>query len=280
MSPGQTDNEPTLGAALRAAREDRGFTVEQVSADTRIRATVVRDLESDSFGSSGGSVYARGHIKSIARTLGVDAAPLLALFDKNQGSDSPPTGPAAFAPDPLPPMSTSFGGSAFAGAAAALTPERRGPRWGVALTGAGAALVAIIGIGYLNQAPPAGGQASLLGGKQGAVASSSPQPVAKPARVPDPGAVAARPPVTGAQLRVRLVNGSSWVSVSNATTTLFEGILHNGEFKDFSDPTRLKVIIGFAPAVSLNCGGRDSGPAGGPRKVAKFACTAAGLQSL
>ena len=53
-----------------------------------------------------------------------------------------------------------------------------------------------------------------------------------------------------------------------------------GWFKDFSDPTRLKVTVGNALAVNLNCGGRDSGPAGGSGKVKSFQCTAAGLKSL
>ena len=97
---------------------------------------------------------------------------------------------------------------------------------------------------------------------------------------PVSGSTASKPPVTGAQLRLRLIGGRSWVSVSNATTTLFEGTLLDGQFKDFSDPTRLKVTVGNALAVNLNCGGRDSGPAGGSGKVKSFQCTAAGLKSL
>ena len=280
MSTGQTASDPTLGAALSAAREAAGLSVEQVSADTRIRATVVRDLEADSFRSSGGSVYARGHVKSIARTLRTDPAPLLALFDRAVGSDSGPTEPAVIDPDPLPRAITSFGGSAFAGAAAALTPERRGPRWGIAVTAAGAALVAIIGIGYLQQPAADGSRANIAGNVGAGAPTTAPAPSAQAVRTPDPGAVAVKPQVTGAQLRVRLINGDSWVSISNATSTLFEGILKSGQFKDFSDPTRLKVVVGNALAVNLNCGGRDSGPAGGPGAVRRFACTAAGLQSL
>ena len=84
--------------------------------------------------------------------------------------------------------------------------------------------------------------------------------------------------MTGAQLRVRLIDGKSWVSVSDSTgKTIFEGILSSGEFRDFSDPTRLKILVGNALAVNLNCDGHDSGPAGGSGMVAKFACTPDGL---
>jgi hypothetical protein len=96
---------------------------------------------------------------------------------------------------------------------------------------------------------------------------------------PAPDSLASKPAVTGAQLRLRLIGGDSWVSVSNATRTLFEGILKDGQFKDFSDPTRLKVVVGNALPVNLNCGGKDSGPAGQAGQVKHFVCTAAGLSA-
>jgi hypothetical protein len=242
-----------------------------VSADTRIRATLIRDLEDDSFGSSGGTVYARGHVKSIASTLRIDPAPLLALFDKAHAQDAP----VVIDPEPLPRAVTSFGGSAFAASAAALTPERRGPRWGLALTGAAAVLVAVTGIGYLSSPGPTVPTAG-----SGAQPSSTPTVGVPVVHTPNPESVASKPPVTGAQLRLRLIGGRSWVSVSSPTATLFEGILNDGQFKDFTDPTRLKVTVGNAQAVNLNCGGRDSGPAGASGMVKSFACTSAGLTAL
>ena len=47
-----------------------------------IRATVVRDLEADRIESSGGAIYARGHVKSICGSVGVPAAPYLDLFSR------------------------------------------------------------------------------------------------------------------------------------------------------------------------------------------------------
>ena len=271
MPSGEND-QPTLGMALRAAREQAGATIEQVSAETRLRATVIRDLESDSFRSSGGTVYARGHVKSIARALNIDPAPLLSLFDATQGSAK---GPPLLDPEPELQPITSFGGSAFASATAALVPERRGPRWGLAGAAACVALAAIIGIGYANKPSPAGRPLA------GPSPSATPSPVPSVLQTPDPGAVAAKPTVSGAQLRVRLIDGRSWVSVSDSTgKTVFSGILSSGEFRDFSDPTRLKIVLGNALAVSLNCDGHDSGPAGGSGKIAKFSCTPSGLTAL
>jgi cytoskeleton protein RodZ len=172
---------------------------------------------------------------------------------------------------------TSFGGSAFTAATAALVPERTGPRWGLAVSGAAAALAAIIAVGYANQPETANQQLTGL-------PAATPSPTASPTpavQTPAPNAVAAKPVVSGAQLRIRLVNGRSWVSVSDSVgKTLFEGLLEEGEFRDFSDPTKLKILLGNARAVSLNCDGTDSGPSASSKSVARFSCTPAGLTAL
>lgn len=272
MPTGESASPPTLGAALRAAREAAGASIEQVSAETRLRATVIRDLESDLFRSSGGTVYARGHVKSIARAVGADPEPLLALM---------PTAEVPFElaePEPIPAPARTFGSEAFASAAAALVPERHGPRWGMALAGACAVLAAVLVIGYANQSSPASQDLTLPVVTPSQVA---PTPAPSVVTAPDLGAVASKPEITGAQLRIRLIGGRSWVSVSGSDgQTLFEGTLRDGEFRDFSDPARLKILLGNARPVSLNCNGTDSGPAGSTGSVARFACTTEGLTTL
>jgi cytoskeletal protein RodZ len=241
-----------------------------VSEATRIRGTLIRDLEANSFASSMGAVYARGHVKAIAAAVGADPAPLLALFDAAQTPEEPPTiveMASATAP-------SGFDGSAFAASASALRPERRTPRWGSALAVAGAVLVVLVVIGYAR-GPQRPSQSAL---------DTEPTPTRPPATVvhtPAPDSVASKPAVTGAQLRLRVIGGTSWVSVSSADgRTLFEGTMRDGQFKDFTDPLRLKVVVGNALPVNLNCGGKDSGPAGGAGKVKRFQCTATGLKPL
>lgn len=268
----------TVGAALSAAREDAGRTVEQLASRTNIRATLIRDLEGDRFASCGGRVYARGHVKSIASALSVEAAPLLALFDKAQ-----PDGEVEVS-SPSPVVVSrgneeSLGGTSFAlASAAALRPERTGPRWGLALAGAAAVLGVVTFIGYQDQPGPADRASVFDTAGPDPTATASTDSVAPAPTQPDLSA--AKPAVTGAQLRLRVLGGSSWVSISSATATLFEGVLNDGEFKDFTDPSRLRVVVGNAVAVNLNCGGKDSGPAGASGKVRRFECTVAGLRSL
>lgn len=249
------------------------MTVDQVSASTRIRATLVRDLEADHFDSSGATVYVRGHLRAIAGAVGTDAAALLALFDASQGR------PVAAPVETLDPPRTTggFGGTGFGGSPfvppLSAPRERSGPRWGVALVAAAAVLVTVLAIGIATAPGRGTPSPDALGGSPTPTAVASAPAVQTPA----PDSVASKPPVTDAQLRVRLITGSSWVSIRNATSTLFEGVLAPGDFKDFRDADRLKVIVGNAAAVDLNCGGKDSGPAGGAGKVLRFYCTKDGL---
>lgn len=266
--PAPGEPEPSVGTVLRVARERAGLTVDQVSESTRIRATLVRDLEADRFASSGAPVYARGHLRAIATAVGTDPVPLAARFDAQQGQSAPmlvEAEPVAARPAP------GFGGSVLV-PPRGVARERRGPRWGLAVAAAVAVLGTVLVVDAANSPRRA---AAPLAGPSGAPVTSAPSPA--PVRTPAPGSVAAKPVVTGAQLRVRLIGGTSWVSVRNATTTLFEGVLRPGDFKDFRDPARLRVTVGNAGAVDLNCGGRDSGPAGGSGKVLRFSCTKDGL---
>src|SRR5260370_29048157 len=71
----------SIGAALAKARLDAGLTIAQVSERTRIRATIIRGIEQDDYSACGGDFYARGHVRSIARVVGADAAALVGEYD-------------------------------------------------------------------------------------------------------------------------------------------------------------------------------------------------------
>ena len=101
----------SIGQALAEAREKAGLTVDQVAAATRIRRTLVMDIERDDFSSSGGDFYARGHVRTIAQKVGLDPAPLLAEFDRARPEAAPPRATDVFESE------------------TAARPERRGPNW-------------------------------------------------------------------------------------------------------------------------------------------------------
>src|SRR4051794_18236 len=70
-----------------------GLSLDDVAASTRIRATLIQAIEHDDFAPCGGAVYARGHIRSIARAVGLDPEPLLATFDPPEAQAAPPPMP-------------------------------------------------------------------------------------------------------------------------------------------------------------------------------------------
>ena len=71
----------SIGGTLARARRDAGLTVADVSQRTRIRETIVRGIEQDDYSACGGDFYARGHVRSIARVVGADAAALVGEYD-------------------------------------------------------------------------------------------------------------------------------------------------------------------------------------------------------
>jgi cytoskeletal protein RodZ len=75
----------SIGEDLADARRRAGLTITQVSQQTRIRESIIRDIEQGDFTACGGDFYARGHIRSIAGAVGTDPAPLISEYDTDHG---------------------------------------------------------------------------------------------------------------------------------------------------------------------------------------------------
>ena len=73
--------DPVIGPELAAARTRVGLSVDELAERTRIRPHVIESIEVDDFAPCGGDFYARGHLRTLARVLGKDPAPLLEQFD-------------------------------------------------------------------------------------------------------------------------------------------------------------------------------------------------------
>lgn len=61
-----------IGAVMRAARENGGYSLDQVSKDTRVHLSHLRAIEDMTPNLLGAPVYAKGYIKTYARFLGMD----------------------------------------------------------------------------------------------------------------------------------------------------------------------------------------------------------------
>ncbi len=70
----------SLGDSIRAAREAAHVSIEDLSAMTSIRAGLLYEIENNNFTHCGGDTYARGHIRTLASKLNVDAQLWLDLY--------------------------------------------------------------------------------------------------------------------------------------------------------------------------------------------------------
>jgi len=100
-----------FGDALRAARESRELTLEQVEKTTRIRRVFLQALEEDRFDDLPAPVYTRGFIRNYARLLGLDPDDMVAAYAAATGTPPPSQSPQVLDE----PLVQSPGGSPIVG---------------------------------------------------------------------------------------------------------------------------------------------------------------------
>lgn len=233
------EDEPSIGQALRSARFDAGLSVEDVSRSTRVRVPIVRAIEADDFSRCGGDVYARGHLRTLARVVGLDPDELVARYDAEHGGKPTPTEPV-----------TLFD-------AERVRPEPRRPNWTAAMVAAIAVVLGFVAFTYAT-----GGKDDSSGPVADDLPATTPTPTAEPTRPADPrpdptdSAVAAAP---ADKVTVKLIaeSDSSWVSVRGGDgEVLHEGVLQRGDSRTLVDDERIDLVVGNAGAVELFVNGK------------------------
>lgn len=86
---------PTLGEFLKARRQARDLTLEQVAHATRVRIHYLRALEEDERENLPSAVQGRGYLRLYGDYLGLDVARLLAAWESGLVLDEPPAEQAA-----------------------------------------------------------------------------------------------------------------------------------------------------------------------------------------
>jgi hypothetical protein len=119
---------PEIGAEISAARRRLALDVEGLAEWTRIRPHVIEAIEVDDFGPCGGDFYARGHLRTLARVLGIEVAPLLRTYDEK------------YASGPVSPRAVFEAELAHSAAVRPVRRMRGGPSWSVLV----AAVMAVI----------------------------------------------------------------------------------------------------------------------------------------
>jgi cytoskeleton protein RodZ len=110
--------DPIIGPEIAAARTRLGLSVDELADRTRIRPHVLESIEVDDFVPCGGDFYARGHLRTLARVLGLDVAPMLESYD-DRYAHAPINPRRVFEAE----LATGFNGS--------IRGTRGGPNWSV-----------------------------------------------------------------------------------------------------------------------------------------------------
>jgi len=250
----------SVGRALKQARIEAGLTVDDVSNATRVRIAIVHAIEADDFAPCGGDVYARGHIRTLAKAVHLDPAPLLAQYDADHGGRPAPT-PAA----PL-----------FE--AERIRPERRGPNWTAAMVAAIVAVVGFVGFTAFRGGDDGGARTQVAEGSTPTTSkSASPTPTEKKSATPksDPSdsAIAAAPQ-DKVTVQVSAADGKSWISAKDHNgRLLFDGLLQQGESKTFQDSDKINLVLGDAGAIQLYVNGKKIEDAFQPGAVERLTYT-------
>ena len=243
----------SIGTTLAAARETAGLSLEDVAAATRIRRTLIMNIEDDDYSACGGDFYARGHLRNIAVAVGLDPAPLLAEFD-------------AARPEAAPARATEV----FEAETTTWKERRGGPNWSAAMA---AALVLVIAYGLVQAFSGSGGGGHDVA-DPGRTTSAPPSTSAPASPTPsDHDSAVAQAPRGKVTVAV-LATDRSWVQVTTTSgQELFQGLLQPGQEKTFTDKTRLKLVIGNAGGVELTVNGSAIGAPGRRGQVARVQFT-------
>ncbi|MCQ4272666.1 helix-turn-helix domain-containing protein [Pseudomonas kuykendallii] len=76
------------GETLRAAREEKGWTLEYAASQLNLTPTSLGQIEAGSFDKLPGHTFARGYIRAYAKLLGMDQAQMVSAFDHYTGTDA------------------------------------------------------------------------------------------------------------------------------------------------------------------------------------------------
>jgi len=228
----------SIGESLAGARRQAGLTITQVSQQTRIRESIIRDIEQGDFTACGGNFYARGHIRSIAGAVGTDPVPLINEYDADHGPPGPLRAADVF--EPSRPIKIR---------------ERRSPSLTMIVI---LLLLAIIGYGAYRlvsshsskSAPPTAA----------ATVSTRPsvQPTPKPTPKPTP-TVAPTPP----QLVIKVAAAEDcWISITKTSdgSQLYMGVVSAGNSMTWTEKSAVQMVLGNPGGVILTVNGQEQHP--------------------
>src|SRR5436305_9260824 len=226
---------PTVGERLRAAREEKGLSLEDIAAQTRIPRRHLESIETAAWDALPAPTYTTGFAKSYASAVGLD---------RTEIGDQ---------------LRAEMGGQRFAANQTevfeAADPARTMPKW-LVLGAVGAVIVLVILMSWLNSR-------SLE--QPDAASNSAPAPAAT-APAPTPQAAAPAPAQTAQGTVVLTAIDAVWLQVSDkGGATLFSGMLQPGQTYAVPGTAAAPVLkTGKPEALRINVGTTVAPPVGPP----------------
>jgi cytoskeletal protein RodZ len=227
----------SIGDTLAEARRQADLTVTQVSQRTCIRETIIRGIERGDYSACGGDFYARGHIRSIARAVGVDPEPLVREYD--QTHRAPEAISAAEVFEPATPIKIR---------------ERRRPNWSVAMA---VALAAIVGFVIYHEVSSSGTQPSHNSPAASAAGvSHTSHPPATPTH--RQSATPAAAPYANEVVISLKATQNCWVQLTTASgKQVYAGVVNAGSSMNWTEKQAVTLRLGNPGGVSLTVNGKS-----------------------
>ncbi|MGO8889951.1 MAG: helix-turn-helix domain-containing protein [Streptosporangiaceae bacterium] len=223
----------SIGETLADARRQAGLTITQVSRETRIRESIIRDIEQGDFSACGGDFYARGHIRSIAGVVGTDPVPLISEYDREHG-----------------PLGAIRAADVFEPSTPIKIRERRSPSLSMIV---GVVLLAIIGFGAYRLV-------SHHGRTNAAATAPTHRPTARatPTVHPTPS-----PKRTASDVVIQLTaNEDCWVLLTSGSSgsQIYMGVVPAGSSMTWTEKQAVNVRLGNPGGVVLTVNGKRQNP--------------------
>ena len=226
----------SLGSMITKARKDAGLSIDDLSAATNIRGTLLRDMEANNFSQCGGETYARGHLRNIAIKLKIDPQIFLTAFEDEQMQ-----------------VDRTMQALLVENSVMREPKETRKVSWKVLVTISVASLF-VAGLAQLivsNDSAPD----IPVAVEETATPTATPESTATEEVVPTD-----EPTVStgqGVEVVINAVRAKSWLFVSDSSgRVLFSGQIPQGVTKTFSSDTQLNLKIGNAGGVDVSVNGK------------------------
>ena len=232
-----------LGEFLRKAREDAGFSVDELAHLVNLRPGLIKAMESNDFLPCGGDTYARGHIRNIAQIVRCNPQELLEMYDAEHAVDS-----------------RSIHSQLVDNNAAAIRRENRKLSWKV-LVSASLSIVVLIGVAQfaLSAIETEPATTSIV-----TEAEPSPSPTAEvlPTASPSASTEAVIPAGEILKLEITATRGNSNIDIVIGGVSVYKGPLFQGQSKSFAGEDSISIYLGNAGDLDLTLNGEKLAPLG------------------